>query len=235
MTIKRSLILSHVSMCILPFLMTFFVLVSSFSGLYLYAKSGNHVMAESGFQFQAMSQVVRALIFHHIRHSKEALEDHWVLDILDPIQSYVVLYRDGEVTLQYGNDRYQQMVEDLKQQKVQQELDEGEINGTYSETRMGQYSFMERNRIAGHVYHLYMLSHKPVNRSDAAIEAAFRASNRFIVISSPMGCRDSSSGGSWCLCRSWSEGPTRCSREIFPSVCPMRGRMNLHRRCRRSI
>lgn len=183
MTIKRSLILSHVSMCILPFLMTFFVLVSSFSGLYLYAKSGNHVMAESGFQFQVMSQVVRTLIFHHIRHSKESLEDHWVLDILDPIQSYVVLYRDGEVTLQYGNDRYQQMVEDLKQQKVQQELDEGEVNGTYSETRMGQYSFMERNRIAGHVYHLYMLSHKPVNRSDAAIEAAFRASNRFIVIS----------------------------------------------------
>ena len=102
MTIKRSLILSHVSMCILPFLMTFFVLVSSFCGLYLYAKSGNHVMAESGFQFQVMSQVVRTSIFHHIRHSKEALEDHWVLDILDPIQSYVVLYRDGEVTLQYG-------------------------------------------------------------------------------------------------------------------------------------
>lgn len=95
MTIKRSLILSHVSMCILPFLMTFFVLVSSFSGLYLYAKSGNHVMAESGFQFHVMSQVVRTLIFHHIRHSKESLEDHWVLDILDPIQSYVVLYRDG--------------------------------------------------------------------------------------------------------------------------------------------
>lgn len=183
MTIKRSLILSHVSMCILLFLMTFFVLVSSFSGLYLYAKSGNHVMAESGFQFQVMSQVVRTLIFHHIRHSKESLEDHWVLDILDPIQSYVVLYRDGEVTLQYGNDVYQQMVEDLKRQKVQQELDERAVNGTYSATRMGQYSFMERKRIDGHVYHLYMLSHKPVNRSDAAIEAAFHASNRFIVIS----------------------------------------------------
>ena len=58
MTIKRSLILAPVSMCILPFLMTFFVLVSSFSGLYLYAKSVNHVMAESGFQFQAMSQEI---------------------------------------------------------------------------------------------------------------------------------------------------------------------------------
>lgn len=55
MTIKKSLILSHVAMCILPFLMTFFVLMSSFLGLYLYAKSGNHVMAESDFQFQVMS------------------------------------------------------------------------------------------------------------------------------------------------------------------------------------
>ena len=183
MTIKKSLILSHVSMCILPFLMTFFVLMSSFLGLYMYAKSGNHAMAESDFQFQVMSQVVRTSIFHHIRHTKEPLDDHWVLDIMDPIDSYVVLYRDGEVTLQYGNDTYQQMVEDLKQQKVQQELDEGDVNGTYSATRMGQYSFMERNRIAGHVYHLYMLSHKPVNRSDAAIEAAFHASNHFIVIS----------------------------------------------------
>lgn len=125
---------------------------------------------------------------------------------MDPIDSYVVLYRDGEITLQYGNDTYQQMVEELKQQKVQQELDEGEVNGTYSATRMGQYSFMERNRIAGHVYHLYMLSHKPVNRSDAAIEAAFHASNHFIVISLvilsvwfPMGCRGLLSGGSWRL------------------------------------
>ena len=83
MTIKKSLILSHVSMCILPFLMTFFVLMSSFLGLYLYAKSGNHVMAESDFQFQVMSQVVRTSIFHHIRHTKEPLDDHWVLDIMD--------------------------------------------------------------------------------------------------------------------------------------------------------
>ena len=183
MTIKRSLILSHVSMCILPFFMTFFVLVSSFAGLYLYAKSGNHVMAESVFQFQVMSQVVRTSIFHNIRHGENPMENHWVLDIMDPIQSYVVLYKDGKAVMQYGNDTYQKMVDDLKRQKVQQELDEGGINGTYSATRMGQYSFMERSVVGGHVYHLYMLSQKPVNRNDAAIEAAFHASNRFIVIS----------------------------------------------------
>ena len=183
MTIKKSLILSHASMCILPFLMTFFVLLSSFLGLYLYAKSGNHVMAESDFQFQVMSQAVRTSIFHNIRHGEDPMEDHWVLDIMDPIQSYVVLYEDGKTIMQYGNDAYQKMVEDLKQKKVQQELDEGGINGIYSRTRMGEYSFLERNVVSGHVYHLYMLSHKPVNRSDAAIEEAFRASNRFIVIS----------------------------------------------------
>lgn len=182
MTIKKSLILSHVSMCILPFLMTFFVLMSSFLGLYLYAKSGNHVMAESDFQFQVMSQVVRTSIFHHIRHDRDPHEDRWVLDVMDPIDSYVVLYRDGAILLQYGNDAMQRLVDDLKQKKVQQELDDGGINGTYSRTRMGQYSFMERSVVGGHVYHLYMLSHKPVNRSDAAIEEAFHASNRFIVV-----------------------------------------------------
>lgn len=182
MTIKKSLILSHVSMCILPFLMTFFVLLSSFLGLYLYAKSGNHVMAESDFQFQVMSQAVRTSIFHNIRHDRDPHEDRWVLDVMDPIDSYVVLYRDGAILLQYGNDAMQRLVDDLKQKKVQQELDDGGINGTYSRTRMGQYSFMERSVVGGHVYHLYMLSHKPVNRSDAAIEQAFHASNRFIVV-----------------------------------------------------
>lgn len=182
MTIKKSLILSHVSMCILPFLMTFFVLLSSFLGLYLYAKSGNHVMAESDFQFQVMSQAVRTSIFHNIRHDRDPHEDRWVLDVMDPIDSYVVLYRDGAILLQYGNDAMQRLVDDLKQKKVQQELDDGDINGTYSRTRMGQYSFMERSVVGGHVYHLYMLSHKPVNRSDAAIEQAFHASNRFIVV-----------------------------------------------------
>ena len=182
MTIKKSLILSHVSMCILPFLMTFFVLLSSFLGLYLYAKSGNHVMAESDFQFQVMSQAVRTSIFHNIRHDRDPHEDRWVLDVMDPIDSYVVLYRDEAILLQYGNDAMQRLVDDLKQKKVQQELDDGGINGTYSRTRMGQYSFMERSVVGGHVYHLYMLSHKPVNRSDAAIEQAFHASNRFIVV-----------------------------------------------------
>ena len=181
MTVKRSLILSHITVCILPILMTLFVLASSFAGLYMYAKSGNHVMAESDFQFQVESNVIRTAVFHNLRHGDPPDDDHWVMDIMDPIQTYVVLYRDGEMIYRYGNDSMQAEVVELRTKKVQEELDLSEHGGTYSRTRMGQYSFLEKNIVRGHIYHLYVMAHKPVDRSDAAIERAFRNSNRFTV------------------------------------------------------
>ncbi len=183
MTIKRSLVLFHIAACILPFLMTFFVILSSFGGLYLYAKSGNHVMAESGFQFNVVSKVVRTAVFHNLKHGEPITDDHWVMDILDPVQTYVVLYEDGKLIYQYGNDGMQVEVEDLRQKKVQEELDRSPTGGVYSRVRMGNYDFLERNDLNGHRYHLYVMAHQPVERSDAAIEVAFRNSNRFIVIS----------------------------------------------------
>ncbi len=183
MTVKRSLILSHITVCILPFLMTLFVIISSFCGLYMYAKSGNHVMAESDFQFHVASNVIRAAVFHNLRHNDPPDDDHWVMDIMDPVQTYMVLYEDGAVVYRYGNDAMQAEVDDLRLKKVQEELDLSEHGGTYSRTRMGHYNFLERNQVHGHTYHLYVMAHKPTGRSDAAIETAFRNSNRFIAIS----------------------------------------------------
>lgn len=183
MTVKRSLILSHIAVCILPFLMTLFVIISSFCGLYMYAKSGNHVMAESDFQFNVASNLIRTAVFHNLRHGDPPDDDHWVMDIMDPIQTYVVLYQDGQPIYCYGNDGMQAEVNDLRLKKVQEELDLSESGGTYSRTRLGHYNFLERNLIHGHIYHLYVMAHKPTTRSDAAIESAFRNSNRFIVIS----------------------------------------------------
>lgn len=183
MTVKRSLILSHIAVCILPFLMTIFVIISSFCGLYMYAKSGNHVMAESDFQFNVASNVIRTAVFHNLRHGDPPDDDHWVMDIMDPVQTYVVLYQDGAPIYRYGNDGMQAEVDDLRQKRVQEELDLSENGGTYSRTRLGHYNFLERNVIQGHTYHLYVMAHKPTARSDAAIEKAFRNSNRFIVIS----------------------------------------------------
>ena len=73
MTIRKSLIVSHIVVCILPFLMTFFVLASAFGGLYLYAASGNHVIAESGFQFNVMTQILRTAVFHSLRDRKSVV------------------------------------------------------------------------------------------------------------------------------------------------------------------
>ncbi len=183
MTIKRSLVLFHIAACILPFLMTFFVVLSSFCGLYLYAKSGNHVMAESGFQFHVVSKVVRTAVFHNLKHGEPINDEHWVMDILDPVQTYVALYRDGAMIYQYGNDAMRTEVADLRQKKVQEELDLSPEGGSFSRTRMGHYEFLERNDIDGHRYHLYVMAHQPMERSDAAIETAFRNSNRFTVVS----------------------------------------------------
>ncbi len=183
MTVKRSLILSHITVCILPFLMTLFVIISSFCGLYMYARSGNHVMAESDFQFHVASNVMRTAVFHNLRHGDPPDDDHWVMDIMDPVQTYMVLYEDGAVVYRYGNDAMQAEVDDLRLKKVQEELDLSEHGGTYSRTRMGHYNFLERNQVHGHTYHLYVMAYKPTGRSDAAIETAFRNSNRFIAIS----------------------------------------------------
>ena len=50
MTIRMRMILSHILVCVLPIIMTLFVLASSLAGLILYAKAGNHVMPESDYQ-----------------------------------------------------------------------------------------------------------------------------------------------------------------------------------------
>lgn len=104
MNIRKSLILSHIVVWILPFFMTFFILASAFAGLMLYAASGNHVMAESGFQFNVISNAVRAVVFHGIRHRESPSSWGWVMEITDPLQNYVILEKNGTLIYQYGNE-----------------------------------------------------------------------------------------------------------------------------------
>ena len=100
MTILKSLIVSHIVVCILPFLMTLFVLASAFGGLYLYAASGNHVIAESGFQFNVMTQILRTAVFHSLRHHESLSRYAWVMEITDPVATYVAVERGRDPSLQ---------------------------------------------------------------------------------------------------------------------------------------
>lgn len=70
-----------------------FVLASAFGGLYLYAASGNHVIAESGFQFNVMTQILRTAVFHSLRHHESLSRYAWVMEITDPVATYVAVER----------------------------------------------------------------------------------------------------------------------------------------------
>ena len=183
MTIKKSLILSHIVVCIVPVLMTFFVFLSSFAGLYLYAISGNHVMAESGFQFNVISNIIRSTVFHGLKHHGKPDDYRWVIEMVDPLQSYVALYQEDVLVYQYGNEKYVPKVAELRTKKIQAELDQSELYNSYSRTRMGNYEYLTKRIINEKAYDLYIMAEKPIVRSDVALEKAFHKVNICIVIS----------------------------------------------------
>lgn len=82
-----------------------FVLASAFGGLYLYAASGNHVIAESGFQFNVMTQILRTAVFHSLRHHESLSRYAWVMEITDPVATYVAVEREGTLLYSYGNEK----------------------------------------------------------------------------------------------------------------------------------
>ena len=184
MTIKKSLILSHIVACILPVVMTLFVMASCFTGLYLYAKSGNHIMAESSFQFNVASNLIKNCIFHSLRHGNTPEEYQWVIEMIDPMETYVVLYRGDQTMYQYGNGNFQSEVQALQEKKIEQTIAEGNPKeAVYSLTQQGTYQFVTKSNIHGETYHLYILVHQPgPGHSDAAFEKALRNTNRFIGI-----------------------------------------------------
>lgn len=183
MTIRKSLILSHIVVCILPFLMTFFVLASAFAGLLLYAASGNHVIAESGFQFNVMTQILRTTVFHSLRHNDSLSRYAWVMEITDPVATCVVVEKEGIPLYSYGNEaKGRKDVQILRDEGVMDRLDGRNGGGIYSVTDEPWYRFVEKETIRNETYHLYIMAHHPRERNDGAIEKAVRGVARFILI-----------------------------------------------------
>ena len=148
MTIRKSLIVSHIVVCILPFLMTFFVLASAFGGLYLYAASGNHVIAESGFQFNVMTQILRTAVFHSLRHHESLSRYAWVMEITDPVATYVAVEREGTILYSYGNEKKgRKDLDMLRKEGALDRLDGRDGNGIYSVTDEPDYRFAEKEII----------------------------------------------------------------------------------------
>lgn len=162
MTIRKSLIVSHIVVCILPFLMTFFVLASAFGGLYLYAASGNHVIAESGFQFNVMTQILRTAVFHSLRHHESLSRYAWVMEITDPVATYVAVEREGTLLYSYGNEKKgRKDLDMLRKEGALGRLDGRDGNGIYSVTDEPDYRFAEKEIIGNRPCYLYIMAHHP--------------------------------------------------------------------------
>ena len=135
-------------------------------------------MAESSFQFNVISNVIsnviRTALFHGIRH-KEGVERYsWVMEITDPIQTYVTVEKNGSPIYSYGNEKYQTDIEALRKNGITEGVDSREGSSTYSMTDGDRYYYLDKEVIRGDTYHLYTIARHPKARSDAAIEKAVR-------------------------------------------------------------
>lgn len=181
MTIRMRMILSHILVCVLPIIMTLFVLASSLAGLILYAKAGNHVMPESDYQFDTITWALSMDIFHTMRHGGDPQDFQWLVDIVDPVQTYVILTRDGEVIYGYGNEALRGDIIRMRL-AIRDNIGIDKSNSIFSLTENGNYDYMERQLIRGHEYDFYVAARQPVGRNDNAIEKAFQEANKFVGI-----------------------------------------------------
>lgn len=182
MTIRKRLIFSHIAMFILPMLLTAFIILSSLCGLILYARSGNHVMAESGFQFNIISNAVRSILMDNVRNRRDWSAYDWIIQITDPVQTFVLVESEGKTLYRYGNESFRQDLENVRE-NVPLRGTNGRSDGMYSMTGSGKYLYIYRQTVRDVPYTISVAAHQPLRRSDAAIEHAARHTAWFILIS----------------------------------------------------
>lgn len=182
MTIRKRLIFSHLAMFILPVLLTVFVILSSLCGLILYARSGNHVMAESGFQFNIISNAVRGILMDNVRNQRDWGAYDWIIQITDPVQTFILVESEGKTLYRYGNESFRQDLSNVRE-KVFLRGTQGRSDGMYSMTGSGKYLYIYRQTVRDIPYTISVAARQPVQRSDASIERAVRRTVWFIVIS----------------------------------------------------
>ncbi len=183
MTIRKRLVYSYMAIFVIPIVMTVFMLFSCIVGLLIYIRSGNHIMAESAFQFINISQVLHLGVFHYLRHDEDSTDFSWVVEMVDPVQNYIIVDRNGELVYRYGNDRLVHAVNEIKESRILKDMDEGIQKEVYTKTEGENYYFLEKQEIRGNNYHLYFVSRKLPSGSDDAIESAVHGVGNFLMFS----------------------------------------------------
>lgn len=182
MTIRRRLIYSYLATFIIPLVMTAFMVLSCFGGLFMYIRSGNHIMAESAFQFINMSQVIHGVVFHYLRHGQGPEAFSWIVEMADPKQNYIIVDKNGVPVYEYGNKNLLPAVLAMREESVLKGVDASPERGVYSRTEKDEYYFLGKQTIRGMDWHLYFVSYRLPGGSDEAFENALHGMGYFLLI-----------------------------------------------------
>lgn len=184
MTIRRRLLISHVTMFIVPIMMTAIVFLSAFAGLLVFIRSGNHVYIESGDQFSHASEILYYAVFHG-KKTQADVDDtgryDWLVQVLNPEQNYVRLVKNGQTVYQYGNDRLAALLQEMPPPEDVSEAGRPD-KGSYVKILGNDFSSFRKRTAEGAEYGLYFVSRQAPHGTDDRLETVGRGTLFFILI-----------------------------------------------------
>ena len=182
MTIKQRLIVSHVTVFIVPLLMTLLVIAFSCVGLIMFARNGNHIYIESASEFQHSCELIHHVAFNHLDDVSENDIEYWLVGLLAPDQNYISLQKSNQVIYTYGN----KALSGIWQEDLDKARHNADILGkeyTDINTLENDFVYIEKQIINGDVYWLYFVTEKSLIDKDEDLETALDRTLYFTIIS----------------------------------------------------
>lgn len=199
MTIRRRLLISHLTMFAVPILMTAVVFLSAIAGMLVFIRSGNHVYIEGGDQFSHASEIMYYHIFHNARRTED-IEDpsryDGLIGVLDPGSNFVLLETEGRPVFRYGNEGLLPLFAGMPPKEELRELHR-EDRGMYTRMRGNEFITVRKRTVDGRAYYLSYASRLAPHGTDERLEVVTRGTLRFILIALVLFI----AGSSWFLSR----------------------------------
>ena len=184
MTIKRRLLISHLTVFIVPLVITIFVILLSTIGLMLFARSGNHIYLENSSEFKRVCEVIHQIIFRHAKEDEPNGDDeleYWLIGLLAPEKNYILFQVGDRTVYTYGNSSLatlgQKDFEEAKNTYNVFGKEFADIN-----TFDNDYIYIEKQIVDNQTYWLYFVSEKASSNIDEPLELAIKRTTYFIMI-----------------------------------------------------
>lgn len=167
MTIRNRLIISHLTVFIIPILITVVIFFISVAGLWHFIRSGNHLYPETSIQFQSATGIINYTLFRSLRKFGENdLKYAQIVDCLNPQVNYVCLRNSERPIFEYGDKNIMETLD--REAGIQK--DNLPENAVYSHTYDDAYYYYATKTVGGKNYDLYIVSQKVMRGSDDGLE-----------------------------------------------------------------